>query len=105
MTALWHDVEGASCLVRRYGNPENLADRVAFIEKSPRVRIRHMDKRDSRYGGMDRTLSPEQTDWLNWTSGNKGSGPDDPQSRKWCEDMLTLMEVDFQRTDDEANNR
>lgn len=75
--------------IREGGDIANVADRVAFIEKTPRVRIRrHMDA--------------NVADWLNWAeapfSGPGGSDPQSnelygfyPPSRQWCDDMLVLL--------------
>lgn len=60
-------------------NGEVIANRVAFIEKTPRVRIR------------PEMFHPE-SDWLNWAQGPfKGDGPEDAESRQWCDDMLRLL--------------
>lgn len=76
-------------------NPEDLNNRVAFIEKTPRVRIKEGE---------------EFSDWdyLNWLSGPKGSGCGsdesaerlqaygfDPDSRKWCDEMLRALGYSF----------
>ena len=92
---VWHRVGHCECLVVVGGDPWKLEDRIAFIEKTPRVRIRHMERRDGiTYGGMDPHTPPELSDWLNWASGAKGRGPDDT-SRKWCVDMLKLLGWEF----------
>jgi hypothetical protein len=61
------------------GNPDNVLDRVAFIEKTPRVRIRR------------NVYSSSCPDFLNWAEGFKGDGPNDDISRKWCDSMLELL--------------
>lgn len=59
---------------------ENINYRVAFIEKTPRIRIRNV------YG-----CSPKD-DHLNWASrGWKGEGPEDQESRDWCDKVLELF--------------
>lgn len=74
----WTRVDGGACLVREGGNARRLADRVAFIEKTPRIRIR--------------AYRNETDDYLNWAQRPfKGDGPDDEASRKWCEDALVLF--------------
>lgn len=55
---------------------EFISDRVAFVEKTPRVRIRPYTFAD---------------DYLNWCEGIKGSGPTDIASRQWCDKMLQLL--------------
>lgn len=76
----WRPVPGDDhCYMRiLLGTDENLIEnRVAFIEKTPRVRIGAFTDRDS--------------DWKNWEQGSKGCGPDygeDPVSREWCDTRL-----------------
>lgn len=71
-------------------NPDNVANRVAFIEKTPRVRIAPMD------------TSNILSDCRNWRSGPKGQGGsgDAAQeqmygfyqpSRDWCDEQLVAM--------------
>lgn len=65
-----------TCLVRQGGNPANIADRVAFIEKTPRVRTGHHH---------------EDLEYLNWTPGPKGTNAQDQESRAWCLEKLKSM--------------
>lgn len=58
---------------------EHVANRVAFIEKTPRVRIRPMEQ----FGDWE--------DHLNWASGFGGNGPEDEYSRAWCDEALELF--------------
>lgn len=73
------------------GNVENVADRVAFIEKTPRVRVGPMKDND-------------WTDCNNWKYGDKGEGGSwdedhemlgqygfDPDSRYWCDNELKKL--------------
>lgn len=62
--------------------PNTVENRVAFIEKTPRIRIRD--------------TMEDYPDWLNWASGFKGSGPTDPESIKWCDDALILFGYELQ---------
>jgi hypothetical protein len=56
-------------------DPEQVRNRVAFIEKSPRVRIMPFTEKD---------------DHLNWAFGPKGSDyGHDEESRAWCDRNLT----------------
>jgi hypothetical protein len=73
--------------IREGGDPNNISDRYAFIEKTPRVRIR-----DSRLAQCD--------DQYNWCSGAKGSPaekkPDGSYeynltSQAWADGMLWAM--------------
>jgi len=62
------------------GNVNNIKDRVAFIEKTPRIRIRPY------------YLLEKDKDFLNWASGPfKGSGPEDEEARAWCDRALVLF--------------
>lgn len=65
------------------GDPDNVFDRVAFIEKTPRVRI--------RAGGYLRypPYGEKDADGLNWAAGF-GSGPG-PETRAWCDLMLIAL--------------
>lgn len=77
----WTLVEGGcgATRVRLGGNIDNISDRVAFIEKTPRIRVR-----------SDSLLNDR--DFLNWASGPfKGDGPNDPESREWCDKALVLF--------------
>jgi hypothetical protein len=78
----WMDVPGAEhCSMRCIigSDPEDVAGRVAFIEKTPRVRIAPF---------------AEQNDHRNWHQGPKGSAPEygkyEP-SREWCDQELQRM--------------
>lgn len=71
-----------------------IANRVAFVEKTPRVRIREYylgtekDWDDAGNIVAERRLWPEHLDWY---CGVKGDGHADPESREWCDKMLTAM--------------
>lgn len=64
-----------------------IENRVAFIEKTPRIRVRPYSNRAE--------------DWKNWKQGDKGCGGGnarlnktygfDPESRKWCDQELTAL--------------
>ena len=71
------------------GNPDNVVDRVAFIEKSPRVRVK---------SALPDGVDPPGA----WRYGHKGSGGSgdaqaqgiygfDARSRQWCERQLKRM--------------
>lgn len=71
------------------GKVENVSDRVAFIEKTPRVRIpknKYCVEFSEGIGGLG-----QKTDA--WVSGEKGSSEYglDEDSRKWCDQMLILL--------------
>lgn len=75
----WVDGDGYAYRYVLYTDPEVVANRVAFIEKTPRVRIRrHWN--DNQY-----------PDWLNWCEGPGGEGPKDEESRAWCDKMLAAL--------------
>ena len=66
------------------GDINDINDRVAFIEKTPRIRIRRCYKME-----LEQRRSK---DYLNWAERDwKGDGPDDPESMKWCDDALKLF--------------
>jgi len=67
------------------GQAENIQDRVAFIEKSPRVRV------NKNKICMESNHSHATSDA--WLYGNRGSSDygRDEDSRKWCDDMLKLL--------------
>lgn len=87
----WIVVEG-HCTTRVIAgtDPDVVANRVAFIEKTPRVRI-------APYSNELSFLA----DGVNWASGPKGSGGGDPEvdktygfdpdSRQWCDEQLSLL--------------
>jgi len=73
-------------------DPEKVENRVAFIEKTPRIRT----------GAYDHSKCWSE-DWVNWTQGPKGSGGPDghipenelygfyPPSREWCDEELVKL--------------
>jgi hypothetical protein len=79
----WMPVPGAEycsmrCLVGT--DPANVANRVAFIEKTPRVRVA--------------PFTNERDDWKNWEQGPKGCAPEygaHQPSRDWCDRRLTEL--------------
>jgi hypothetical protein len=62
--------------------PEN---RVAFIERTPQVRIRPSWMGVDYFDGI---ASRQWPDFLNWVEGYKGEGPDDQASKDWCDAVL-----------------
>ena len=77
----WISSDG--CSYRLIEGAEDIpANRVAFIEKTPRVRIRPSHSGDRGNG------TRQWDDFLNWAEGYKGDGPDDELSKKWCDTML-----------------
>lgn len=57
-------------------DPDNVANRVAFIEKTPRVRFR---------------VFTEQADWTGWHSGWKGDDGHCVVARGWCDTHLQSL--------------
>jgi hypothetical protein len=90
----WQVVDGF-CIARviEGGDPDNIADRVAFIEKTPRVRIRsgHYREDRGRYEDGEEYIEYRWHEFLDWAEGAQGLGPDDPESQQWCDDMLKLL--------------
>lgn len=75
----WYIVDGCgACLVKAGGRPENIEDRVALIEKTPRVRISHRHDNQSQ-------------EHRNWKPGPKGDDAMDEESRAWCVDELKSL--------------
>lgn len=85
----WIRGDNCSFRIREGGNPNFIPDRVAFIEKTPRVRIR------PAWGTTEleasRHIRPGAYDYLNWADGTKGSGPDSEASKAWCDAALKLF--------------
>lgn len=80
----WTIVDGAA--VRYAGtDPDNVNSRVAVIEKTPRVRIRPF------YLGQTSENGRNWPEFLDWSEGPKGNGPDDEASRAWCDKMLIAL--------------
>ena len=78
-------------VVGKDGNlPEN---RVAMIEKTPRVRIResYLGIEVVRYDSGDQEITRRWPEHLDWCSGYKGDGPNDAESRAWCDGMLKAL--------------
>lgn len=74
------------CLVGSDGR-NDIASRVAFIEKTPRVRIRPWSSVTQPFG---------ISDGYNWAEAPfKGDGPEDSESRRWCDSMLILLGYNF----------
>jgi len=75
------------CAIRivKGGKVDNVSDRVAFIEKSPRVRV------NKNKLCMENSHSCAISDA--WLYGGRGSSDygRDTDSRKWCDDMLKLL--------------
>lgn len=76
-------------------DPNKIENRVAFIEKTPRVRMRKFNPKNPN------------DDFKRWFQGHKGSGGSDghipenqlygydPKSRQWCDIMLINMGWDL----------
>lgn len=80
----WYEVEDRAFLMIEGGNPRDIRDHVALIEKVPRIRIRPATDDNLR------------ADHLNWASARfSGYGPRDPYSRQWCEAALKLFGYEF----------
>lgn len=85
IASAWIEVENGigAMRIKKGGDPDNIDDRVAFIEKTPRVRIRE---------AFLLSHMPEIMDFLNWCERDfKGDGPNDPESRAWCDTMLLAL--------------
>jgi hypothetical protein len=58
-------------------DPNVVANRVAFIEKTPRVRVQ--------------LCTNEQEDWRNWHCGWKGEDGWDKVAQGWCDSHLQTL--------------
>ena len=77
----WICREDCSFRIREGGDPGKIADRVAFIEKTPRIRIRRLF-----------SYHREDSDYMNWASAPfKGYSPDDQESKAWCDNVLPFF--------------
>lgn len=72
------DPEAPYCSMRfiEGTDPHNIANRVAFIEKTPRVRVKPFS---------------EEGDWRNWHPGWKGDDGWDEVAQGWCDTHLQAM--------------
>ncbi len=61
-------------------DPEDVANRVAFIEKTPRVRVQPYD-----------TTVEWSKDWKNWHGGWKGDDGHCEVARGWCDTHLQSL--------------
>lgn len=82
LTPWMADPDGDYCSLRcvEGTDPSVIANRVAFIEKTPRVRIQ--------------PCSNALDDWKNWHSGYKGDGGWDEVSQGWCDAQLIALGYD-----------
>jgi hypothetical protein len=91
-TSDWIAVDGYCAMkIIHGGDPENIADRVAFIEKTPRVRVAPFD-------GKPGSCLETPDNWKQGPKGDSGGDPEkdqtygyDPDSRKWCDAELSAM--------------
>jgi hypothetical protein len=70
------------------GNVDNIADRIAFIEKTPRVRIREYSLGCDSWNGGERCWA-EHLDWC--SNRDLSSNAFDEDARKWCDGMLVAL--------------
>lgn len=72
----------------------DIDNRYAFIEKTPRIRIRESYLGTEKHwddNGVVYSVDRRWPEFLDWCSGTKGDGPCDPNSRKWCDTMLVAL--------------
>lgn len=78
----------------------DIANRVAFIEKTPKIRIRDYSMAVHRDWNEEGTLLNERRQWedfLNWMERDwKGDGPQDQESRDWCDRVLVALEYELE---------
>lgn len=81
-------------------DPNIIKNRIAFIEKTPRIRIVAGDYSFDRGENFDLPIPKKEMDI--WVSGRKGAGGSGdaekeqlygfyPPSREWCDKLLTLL--------------
>jgi hypothetical protein len=96
----WIMIDHCATRIIKDGNINDIADRVAFIEKTPRVRIKNsLRKVDCNIhyiskDNIDNTLLENEIDDISfWIYGDKGSSDYglDNSSRKWCDEMLKAL--------------
>jgi len=89
----WIEADGCAFRTLVGADPEDIDSRVAFIEKTPRVRIRsaYLGRYERTYDDGTPYVERQWEDFLNWCEGYKGSGPDDEESRAWCDNMLKAL--------------
>lgn len=75
-------IEDGYCAMRYLAgtNPDVVANRIAFIEKTPRVRI-----------APEGLRVPAKDDYLNWWQGPGGEDGFDEESRAWCDEQLITL--------------
>lgn len=76
----WTAVPGAPYCAMRFiegTDSDDIKNRVAFIEKTPRIRAAAMTDPD--------------TDFRNWHSGYKGDDGWDEESQGWCDQVLLQL--------------
>jgi hypothetical protein len=81
-------------------DPDKIENRYAFIEKTPRVRIRHHRFGTDNYG---KRIWYDGLDWVEGPKGSGGGTPEvdltygfDPASREWCDKVLVALGYDLQ---------
>lgn len=74
-------------------DPDDVRYRVALIEKTPRVRIRaaHFREHHGTYEDGVPYVDYHWPEHCDWCYGEKGDGPDDKESKAWCDAMLKLL--------------
>ena len=86
----WIDVDHCSTRVLLGTDPQLVGNRVAFIEKSPRVRL----SKDKYALETPNVIGCREATHDGWIYGPKGSGEFCGRyqpSRDWCDGMLTLL--------------
>lgn len=86
----WIMIEHCATRIVAGGDPNKVSDRVAFIEKTPRVRLS-----ENKYAVEIKEAGNTFCSGANgdaWIYGPKGSSEygHDERSRKWCDQMLQL---------------
>lgn len=82
-------ISGDGCAYRLLSGAEDKPyNRIAFIERTPRVKL----VAGSYSVSIDETdMAARSANVNGWICGPSGNGPDDLESRDWCDSMLNLL--------------
>jgi hypothetical protein len=84
----WIIVDGyCATKIIKDGNVDNIQDRVAFIEKTPRVRVDKYKYAVENKDGIGAVCTQRDA----WICGVKRDNGLNKESREWCDTMLQLL--------------
>lgn len=85
----WIMIGHCAVRIKIHGNINNIEDRVAFIEKTPRVRVSKYSYGVETKDGQG-VVGQEQDAWLYGPKGSSDYGLNN-RSIEWCDNMLKLL--------------